>query len=194
MLSALAYSRNTFAKLLPLIKGIFNFACGANHYLYKYDSRLGIGPSHNSVYEALKKLAEHDAKVIKSVTAHSTSSWILRLDNVQHYVRPRNFRIGREATMKIGTAGTVFEILNFSRVALDIKSKREILAEGKRKDLTFEALNSHIDTDHIDRVCALQWLRVLISYVPCLANSFPPMGDGCFSTIFFAFSNVAFVM
>lgn len=109
-----------YAKLIPLLKGIFNFACGANHYIYKYDSRVGVGPSYHTVYEALIKLAENDARVIREVTKSHTSSWVLRFDNVQHYVRPRNFRVGREATMKIGTAGTVFEVLDFSEAAMSI--------------------------------------------------------------------------
>jgi hypothetical protein len=168
VLSALAYSRNMYAKLLPLEKGILNFACCANHYIYQYDSRLGIGLSYHAVCDALKKLAAHDGDVIRAVSMNTTFSWILRFDNVQHYIRPRNFRVGREAMMKVGTAGTVFEFLDFSPSIVDIDKKNQILAENRRKDLTFEKLVSMIDTNHISKVCALQWLRVLINFVPCL--------------------------
>jgi hypothetical protein len=157
-----------YAKLLPLEKGILNFACTANHYLYQYDSRVGAGPSYRAVCDALKKLAEHDAKVIRDVSQSNNSSWILRFDNVQHYIRPRNFRVGREAMMKIGTAGTVFEFLDFSSAALNIQDKKQRLAENKRGDLTFEKLLQNIDTEYIDKVCMLQWLRILIGYVPSL--------------------------
>lgn len=157
-----------YAKLIPLEKGILNFACCANHYIYQYDSRVGIGPSYRSVYDALKKLAMHDAQIIQDVASSESSSWVLRFDNVQHYIRPRNFRVGREAVMKIGTAGTVFEFLDFSTIALDINDKKQRIAENKRKDLTFKKLEEYIDTGHIDKVCALQWLRVLVNYVPCL--------------------------
>ncbi|KAF8962188.1 hypothetical protein BDZ97DRAFT_1759423 [Flammula alnicola] len=167
-MSMLAYSRNLYAKLVALEKGILNFACCANHYLYKYDSRVGGGPSYHSVCEALKKLAANDARIIREISWSQNSSWILRFDNVQHYVRPRNFRVGKEATMKIGTAGTVFEFVNFSSVALDINEKKKKLAENKRKDLTFPQLMALIDTNHIHKVLILQFLRILINYVPCL--------------------------
>jgi hypothetical protein len=162
-----------YAKLIPLVKGIFNFACNANHYIYKYDRRVGVGPSYHSIYEALKKLAEHDRQAIQWITKNPTSSVVLQFDNVQHYVRPRDFRNGREATMKVGTAGTVFEFLDFSAATMDIRNKQERLAEGKRKDLTFQKLISFIDTEHIDKVCALQWLRVLVNYAPQLKKYKP---------------------
>jgi len=40
--------------------------------------------------------------------------------------------------------------------------------ENKRGDLTFEKLLQKIDTEYIDKVCVLQWLRILIGYVPSL--------------------------
>jgi hypothetical protein len=163
------YSRNLYAKLVALDKGILNFACSVNKYIHSYDSRTGIAPSYHSVYDALIKLAVHDREIIQKVTASPASSWFLRFDNVQHYVRPRNFRIGREAMMKIGTAATVFEFLDFSPESVDINKKKEILGENKRKDLTFEKLMGMIDTSHISASCAVQWLRVLINFVPCLS-------------------------
>ncbi|KAF9524238.1 hypothetical protein CPB83DRAFT_947604 [Crepidotus variabilis] len=169
-LSSLAYSRHLYAKLLPLEKGILNFACSANQHLVKYDSRVGNAPSYHSIYDALKKLAAHDASLIKKVTQDPTKSWIIRIDNVQHYVRPRNFRIGREATMKIGTAGTAFEFVGFSPTVVDLESKRQILALNKRKDFTMKELRNLVDTAYISKVCALQWLRILINYVPALSK------------------------
>lgn len=163
------YSRNMYAKLAALDKGILNFACCANKYIFNYDSRMGIVPSHHAVFEALIKLANHDAETIRNITASPTLALLLRLDNVQHYVRPRNFRVGREATMKIGTAGTVFEFLDYSRSAVDLRKKLDKLAEEQRKDFTFRKLLERIDMDHISGVCAVQWLRVLINFIPWLS-------------------------
>lgn len=159
-----------YAKLVPLEKGILNFACCANHYIFKYDSRVGAGPSRHAVYEALKKLAAHDAEAIRRITASTFSGWVIRLDNVQHYIRPRHFRVGREAMMKIGTAATVFEYKGFSLEALSVNDKNQRLKENKRAKLTFKQLESMIDTNHISKVGALQWLRVLVNYIPCLAS------------------------
>ena len=126
----IVYSRNMYAKLVALDKGILNFACSANKYIFNYDSRTGIAPSYHSIYDALIKLAIHAREIIRSITASPTPSWFLRFDNVQHYVRPRN---GREAMMKIGTAATVFEFLDSSPEAVDINKKKEKLAEESEK-------------------------------------------------------------
>ena len=138
-----------YAKLLPLEKGILNFACRANRHLYNYDSRVGNAPSYHAIYEALKTLATRDLAEIHKLTLDSNWTWILRFDNVQHYVRPRNFRIGRESTMKIGTAATVFEFEAFTTSALSVEDKKKRLAENKRQELTFQKLMEMIDTNHI---------------------------------------------
>ena len=70
--------------------------------------------------------------------------------------------------MKVGTAATVFEINGFSAAALDIMDKKRRTMENKRKELTVQKLESLIDFEHIIHVCALQWLRVLVNFVPSL--------------------------
>src|SRR4051812_7660648 len=124
----LMYSRNMYAKAVPMEKSILNFACCANHYIFQYDSRTGVGTSYHATYDALKKLAQHDGREIRRLTESGVGVWILRLDNVQHYVRPRHFRIGREAVMKIGTDGSVAKFKNFMLSVLDIEDKKRQLA------------------------------------------------------------------
>lgn len=59
------------------------------------------------------KISSPQCSRIWKTTSNNTSCWILRSDNVQHYVCPQNFHIGREASMKIETASTVFIFENF---------------------------------------------------------------------------------
>jgi hypothetical protein len=120
-----------YAKLLPLEKGILNFACRANHHLYNYDSRVDNAPSYQEIYEPLKTLAKYDLAKIHKLTSNSNWTWILHFDNVQHYVCPRNFRIGRELAMNIGTAATIFEFKAFTTSALSMEDKKKQLAENK---------------------------------------------------------------
>lgn len=47
--------------------------------------------------------------------------------------------------MKIGMAGTVFEVLDFSEAAMSIK---EHILEGKRTDINFQKLINFIDRAH----------------------------------------------
>ena len=105
---------------------------------------------------------------IQEISKSTASWWILRLDNVQHYVRPRHLRIGREASMKIGCAATLFGFQSYTPIAVDIAKKQECIARNERKTLTFERLHSLINYDHLDQVCTLQILRTLIHYVPSL--------------------------
>lgn len=166
----LMYSRNMYAKAVPMEKSILNFACCANHYIFQYDSRTGVGTSYHATYDALKKLAQHDGREIRRLTESGVGVWILRLDNVQHHVRPRHFRIGREAVMKIGTAGSVAKFKNFMLSVLDIEDKKRQLAANKRQGLTFQKLESLVDTGHLTKIASLQWLRVLVNFVPCLSS------------------------
>ncbi|TFK35918.1 hypothetical protein BDQ12DRAFT_725711 [Crucibulum laeve] len=169
-LSSIIYSHNFYAKLLALEKGILNFACCANHYIYKYNSCVGAGPSYHAVCDALKKLAAYDLGILQEISWNKLSALVLQLNNVQHYLWPWNFWVGREAMMKIGTATTVFEFQDFSPAAVDLDAKKQCLAEIKWKDLTFEKLLKFIDDDHLDIVCALQWLCVVVNFVPCLSK------------------------
>ncbi|KAJ7580816.1 hypothetical protein C8J56DRAFT_896176 [Mycena floridula] len=134
-LSQLIYSRNLYAKRLAVDKGILNFACRANRYLHSYDSRVGAARSYHASYEALQKLAASDLKVIQEVAQDPTSFWVLPLDNIQHYVWPRNLKVGTEAVMKIGTAGTVFLFQSFRALAKKRSTSRASVAESKRKRL-----------------------------------------------------------
>ncbi|KAJ7572432.1 hypothetical protein C8J56DRAFT_807505 [Mycena floridula] len=167
-LSQLIYSRNMHAKRLALDKGILNFACRTNRYLHSYDSRVCAAPSYHASYEALQKLAASDLLVIQDIAKDESSFWVLRLDNIQHYVRPRNFKVGHEAVMKIGTAGTVFLFQSFSKAAVDISSKLACVKENKRKDLDMQQLHKFIDTDHLNKMCSLQWLRILVHFISSL--------------------------
>jgi hypothetical protein len=56
-----------------------------------------------------------------------TKAILLIFDNVQHFMKQRDFRIGRENSMIIGIAATYVE-LNVQAAALDVGDKRRIFA------------------------------------------------------------------
>jgi hypothetical protein len=159
-----------YAKLLPSDKALLFFACQANRYLYAYNSRVGTATSYHAVYNALKKLSEHDLQCIKEIATSPNSGVSVRLDNVQYYVHPRHYGIRREAHMVIGTAATAIKLEGFNLSALDILDKQQRIAENKRQSLTFDGLWDLVDHSHLDAVCILQWLRTLVDVVPELAH------------------------
>ncbi|KAG9220371.1 hypothetical protein CCMSSC00406_0006636 [Pleurotus cornucopiae] len=168
MMGELAYSRNMYAKMIPQEKGLLLFACRANRYLVSYDSRVGSATSYHATYEALRALAKFDLGLVEELGRSPDSSLIIRLDNVQSYVRPRNLRLGREASMNIGTAATAFVMKNFSPAAVDLQKKLDILALKSRKNLTVRKIRDLIDYKNLHQVLILQWLRTLVTFVPQL--------------------------
>jgi hypothetical protein len=126
-------------------------------------------PAYSSVSRALRSLADQEAEVTRAVGRDPTKWGILRLDNVQQYIRQRDLRIGRENKMQIGVGATYFETEGFVEGADDLEDKRRRIAENKRKDLTLEMLMSWIDHKHLETVGVLHWMKVLTDYIPELA-------------------------
>jgi hypothetical protein len=78
--------------------------------------------------------------------------------------------MGRVNQLRIGTAATVFEAEDFLPAAMDIDDRRARIAENKRKDVTVPSLLALVDQKHMDVIGALQWLRILVHYVPELSK------------------------
>ncbi|KAK0438615.1 hypothetical protein EV421DRAFT_1738370 [Armillaria borealis] len=126
-LSSLCHSRHQYAKLLPADKGLLFFACSANRYLFALESRNGSSTSYHATYQALQKYAKHDGEEVLKLGTDRARAAVGRLDNIQKYVHPRDYRVGREAHMLIGTAATAFEIEGFTPGMLDLQEKCEWL-------------------------------------------------------------------
>lgn len=125
-------------------------------------------PSYSSIYRTLHSLADQEAEVTRLAGRDKTKWGILRLDNVQQYVKQRDMRIGRENAMRVGIAATYFEIPTelYVKGASDPGDKRERIAENKRKDLTAHQLLGWIDNQHLEKTLALHWLKVLTDSIP----------------------------
>ena len=63
---------------------------------------------------------------------------IIRLDNVQNYLRLRDFRIGRENKMNIGIAATFTEIEGVNSSALDPDDRMRRIADSDCGNLTVD--------------------------------------------------------
>ncbi|THH26734.1 hypothetical protein EUX98_g7456 [Antrodiella citrinella] len=125
-------------------------------------------PTYNTVYRTLEHLADHEAKIVREHGKDPTTHGDICFDNLQHNIRQRDVRLGRETIVNIGIAATYYEIPDVDLKAFDIEDKRRRLQEGKRKDLTVEQLLGFVDDKHRETVGMLQWLRVLTNYVPAL--------------------------
>ncbi|KAJ7806195.1 hypothetical protein B0H14DRAFT_2255004, partial [Mycena olivaceomarginata] len=90
---------------------------------------------------------------------------VLIFDNVQHFARQRDLRIGRENAMIIGIACTYFTF-TVDLLALDHLDKRNRILTSRRSTLTIHDLLDLIDQSHIKTIGILQFLEALSHYIP----------------------------
>ncbi|KAK7688668.1 hypothetical protein QCA50_008206 [Cerrena zonata] len=185
ILSTIAHCRTAHARLMPVCRGILYFACGAQHTLFQYSSRVGHTPSYNTVLATLKRMAACDAAYLRELGNDDNEGIILRTDNVQQYLKRRELRIGRESTMKIGMSAMVNTLEGYTASALDLDDKIYRIRNSKRDEMEVETLLGFIDEAHAQNVAILQWVQVLVNYIPELsdlkpivAKAFQTVGQG----------------
>lgn len=153
------------------------FACGAQQTLFQYNSRIGHMPAYNTTLATLKELAQTDAQFVLDLGRDPNRGLSLRSDNIQQYVVRREARIGRASTMKIGMSAIVTEIIDYDPVVFSVEDKLRRLKETKRGELTVSQLLDMIDIGHARRVGTIQWLQVLVTYIPQLASMKPKVAE-----------------
>ena len=127
-------------------------------------------PAFTTIIRTLRGLSEQEAHTTFIRGRDPSVVGIIRLDNVQNYLRLRDFRIGRENKMNIGIAATFTEIEGVDRRALDPDDRMRRIAASDRKNLTVDRLRRMIDEEHLERVGILQWVTTLVHYVPALSH------------------------
>ncbi|KII83514.1 hypothetical protein PLICRDRAFT_119348 [Plicaturopsis crispa FD-325 SS-3] len=169
-ISSLNFARSGDARLLPSARGMLYFASSAPVDLFRYNSRAGNMPAYTSIHRMMRALSEQEAKVTEAHGRDPTTVGIIRLDNVQNYLLQRDRRIGRQNKLNIGIAATYFEAEGIDPKAFDLDDKRKRLADSPRKDLDVYKLLGLIDHEHLEIIGVLQWLYVLVHYVPELGH------------------------
>ncbi|KAI0682739.1 hypothetical protein C8T65DRAFT_541512, partial [Cerioporus squamosus] len=173
LLSSLNFSHTKFARRLPAARGILYFAGLVPRVVFDYSSRVGHTPSYGAVYNILSRLAEADAAAVVEL-GQDLERWIVvRGDNAQHQHKQRERRLGRENSMKVGFVGTVAEVVDFDPAAADLNDHLQRIQENKRSGLTFDQLTDMVDVPKLELSLELQWLQVIVNYVPCLARYKP---------------------
>ena len=132
---------------------------------------MGVLPSYSSTRRAMRALSDHEATVTLTHGQNPDTIGVIRLDNVQNYLLQRDPAIGRENKLNIGLAATYYEI---DGTGIDISvfdlSKQENQDPNLRKSLTAKKFQDLLDHEHIERVCVLQWINVLVQHIPELSH------------------------
>ncbi|KAJ7148144.1 hypothetical protein C8R43DRAFT_952750 [Mycena crocata] len=167
---------NDRARLLPLCRGILYLSSCVPVDIIMINSRLGNMPSVNTIKAALKGFSQQKAVVIRTrgrditITRHADgritiNAKVLIFDNVQHFLRQRELRIGRENSMIIGNFGCFFEV-EMELAALDPLDKRQQIITSRRLQITVDDLFGMIDQPHLKQIGVLQYLEALTNYIP----------------------------
>ena len=108
-------------------------------------------PAFSTIIWILRGISEQEAKATLNRGQDPSVVGIIRLGNVQNYLRPRDFRIGRENKMNIGIVATFTEIEGVDGSALDPDDRMRRIADGDRGNLTVDRLCRMIDEEHLER-------------------------------------------
>ncbi|KAJ7201497.1 hypothetical protein B0H12DRAFT_1036342 [Mycena haematopus] len=175
-LSMLDFCKNDEARLLPLARGILYLSSLVPADIIAYNSRIAGMPAVSTIKTALRKFSDQKAVAIRR-RGRDVTTWVgpdgrlhtnalaLVFDNVQHFMRQRDLRIGRENRMIIGIACTFFTF-EVDLAALDILDKRNRIATSRRAQITVEELLNMIDQAHLKQIGILQFLEALSNYIP----------------------------
>ncbi|KAJ7737980.1 hypothetical protein B0H16DRAFT_1325652 [Mycena metata] len=175
-LSTLDFCKNDQARLLPLARGILYLSSNVPAEIIAHSCRLGTTPSIKTITTALEGFSDQKAIIIRTrgrdiSVIHNpdgsltTMAKVIIFDNVQHFHRQRDLRIGRENSMVIGIAATFFEFPVDIR-ALDHSDKRRRIEQSNRPNITVDDLLAMIDQQHLKDVGALQFAEALTNYIP----------------------------
>ena len=85
--------------------------------------------------------------------------------------------MGKVNQLCVGMAATVAEAEDFEPSAMDIDDRIARIAENKWKDVTINKLLALVDQPHAKLVATLQWLRILVHYVPELSKYKPMVSE-----------------
>ncbi|KAF4596165.1 hypothetical protein EYR40_008153 [Pleurotus pulmonarius] len=180
-LAALDFCRSTNARLAPLARGILYLSSTVPMDIITYNSRIGNMPSPNTLKTALRLFSDEKAIIIRSLGQDTETyqddatgeEYIyvnkLLFDNVQHFFKQRDLRIGRENSMIIGTAATLIR-LKAHPLACDPQERQRMIKLNQRENFTMDKLLKLIDFPHLRNIGILQWLGALVKYIPELSH------------------------
>ncbi|KIM63152.1 hypothetical protein SCLCIDRAFT_15631 [Scleroderma citrinum Foug A] len=153
VISQMNFVCNSWANILGLMKGLFDFAFGVPHDVFTYNCHVANTVSYQAVCCCLEGLSFQEAKLVmeKGKTVNDA-------------------RIGRINTMNVGIAATFIELEGISPNAFDFSVKMQSLEGSQRHQLMVTRLLRYIDQAHLDKVMSLHWLLILANYVPALTH------------------------
>ncbi|KAK7450181.1 hypothetical protein VKT23_013064 [Stygiomarasmius scandens] len=172
-ISSFIVSRNKYATgYLPLILGIWHFACRSHVDVKRVHTLLGLSVGDSTARTALEHLSrtslstlqeEYQTMAMLGILSRSTT-----LDNTQEYVRVHEFGLGKSNTLRVGCAAFTAKLYGVKPGAFARSDYIQRVVANARSNMTTESLFQDIDSPRMHLVLALHFLRALVDYVPCL--------------------------
>ncbi|EUC54413.1 hypothetical protein RSOL_047140 [Rhizoctonia solani AG-3 Rhs1AP] len=91
--------------------------------------------------------------------------FIFNFDNINQYVIPRTETIGNKSMMKNGTAATAIVMEDVPKGAFKREPYIRNIQEGRRRNLTVEALYKEIDGEHRAKIGTATIMRILVKHI-----------------------------
>ncbi|KAK7015588.1 hypothetical protein R3P38DRAFT_3276425 [Favolaschia claudopus] len=164
-LASLDYCKNDQARLLPLARGILYLSSNVPVEIIAHGCRLGNMPAAL----AMRKRGRDITVTIHPDGRIMVQAKGINFDNVQHFNRQRDARMGRENIM--------FYEFTVELAALDLLDKRKRISTSRRPQITVDDLLGMIDQPHWKVIGALQFIEALTNYVP-EAEVYKPLATG----------------
>ncbi|KAK6974153.1 hypothetical protein R3P38DRAFT_3332074 [Favolaschia claudopus] len=174
-ISSFIVSRNSYASgelALPL--AVWHFSCGSHVDVKRVYCRLAGITSTSTTYKALNSMSAADMKVLQQKTQagaeRGEAAFGKIVDNVQYHDVIHEHGLGRENTMKVGTACTTFEFFDPQPGAFDAQDHVNRVCRQDRQNMTTESVYRSIDWNHNLGITNLHSVRVLAEFSPHLSH------------------------
>ncbi|KAK7006681.1 hypothetical protein R3P38DRAFT_2555300 [Favolaschia claudopus] len=177
-ISSFIVSRNSYAAgelALPL--SIWHFSCGSHVDVKRVYCRLANITSTSTTHKALNSMSAADMVSLQHKTQAATergeSASGKIVDNIQYHDVIHEHGLGRENTMKVGTACTTFEFFDPQPGAFDAQDHVDRVCRQDRQKMTTDSIYHSIDWKHNGGVTDLHTVRVLADFSPHLSHLRP---------------------
>ncbi|KAJ7687950.1 hypothetical protein B0H17DRAFT_1135959 [Mycena rosella] len=165
-ISSFVLSRNRYANgYLALPLGVWQFACKSHVDEKRIFSRFGFTVHDTTARACLDSLSDASLSKLQESVADGVEKgemrWQYVPDNVQEWCRYETFALVGKTSLKSEDCAPG---------AFDLQDHLNRAMKQARKTMTIESLCADIDWDYIHQLTALHWVRILVIFIPQLAN------------------------
>jgi hypothetical protein len=167
----LLYFRNKALNKFQSILGILMFSENSSKSLQLITGRIGLAVANSSTLKRLYSMstvASEKIRIIGANWVNKLASFHVVYDNINQYHKNWRPSLSSQTSMESGTAATLIMQPGVASDAFDGFEYEERRRHVKREDITLTKIWNDVDRKHLENVCIINILRLLLDYVPGL--------------------------